>query len=217
MIKHFIYFITLDKFFKLISNRYSKGTFYFINTALGIFSGILCFYSLKFISANNSEIGVPLLLGSLGIIFFAELLNISSKNSFISIYTLNKIDVYPISKPEHIKNLFLSNFFNFRSIYFIVLFSLVIYFSINFNVLYFFQVLIIFTLFYFFATLLFTLGDYGFAFLVKLFDKKANYFVIGFFMILMFSTSFINKTDIDLEMDKIIINLTHILNFILNK
>lgn len=213
IIKDFLY---LDRFYNLISNRYSKRIMWFLNSVFGFLTSILCLYSFQLVTKNQTEMSSILFLSSISVVIFSELINISYKNSYKSIFTLDRIDIYPISKFEHLKNLFISNYFNSRLIYFIVLLFLVIYYSINFSALYLIQVSIIFMLFYFFATLIFTLADYGYALLVKLFGKKANFFLMGFILIPMLSKSIINKLDIDLEMEEILIKLSHLINFILN-
>ncbi len=210
-------FLNLDAFYNLISIRYSKRIMWFLNSVFGLFTGLLSFYSLKFIVGNKNKMGAILFLSSLMMIFLAELININFKNSFNSIYTLNKIDIYPISKLEHIKNLFFSDFFHSRSIYYLIPFSLIIFFSVNFNFLFVMQsvLIFIFIFIYFIATAIFTLTDYGYASLIKLFGEKAKYSVLVFFLILSAAMSLLDKFNINI--DDILIEVTHIINFLLNK
>jgi len=208
-------FLNLDTFYNLISIRYSKRIMWFLNSVFGLFAGLLSFYSLKFIVGNKNKMGAMLFLASLMLISLAELININFKNSFNSIYTLNKIDIYPISKLEHIKNLFFSDFFNFRLIYYIIPFLLILFFSVNFNFLFVLQSVLIFIITYIIATTIFTLTDYGYASLIKLFGEKAKYSVLIFFLLLSGSMSLLDKFNINI--DDILIKVSHIINFLLNK
>lgn len=215
MKKHFRYFIKLDKFFKLISRRYSKGIFYLLNTAFGFFSGILCYYSLINISTNKSEIGVILFLVSLLLIFVAELLNISFKNAFISIYTLNNIDLYPTSKPEHIKNLFLSDFFNSRSIYYLTFFLIILFFSENTAIYFVLKSVVIFISLYFISTAIFTLVDYGYAILIKYFGEKAKISLLLLILLLSASLNIMDNSSINI--DDYFTTPIHVIKFLINK
>ena len=215
MKKLFISFIKLDKFYKMIAIRYSKGIFYLINLTFGIFAGVLYYYSLKFILTNHDENGVSLLLGSLGIIFFAELLNISSKNSFISIYTLDRIDIYPISKLKHLKNLFLSDLFHSRATYHSIFLFVIFFFFINITIYTVLQTILIFISLYFISTAIFTLIDYGYACLVKYFGKKAAYSVLVLYLLIFSSISILDKLNINI--DKFSTFPTHLVKYLLNR
>lgn len=213
--QHFKYFIYLDKFFILISRRYSKGIFYLLNAAFGIFTGILCYYSLKNISENKSEIGVILFLVSIFLILIAELININSKNSFISIYTLNKLDIYPISQLEHIKNLFLSDLFNSRSIYYLSVFLMIMFFSANITAYFVLKSVLIFVLIYLISTAVFTLIDYGYAYLIKYFGEKAKYSFMLVFLLILATLNILDKLSINI--DDYFNKPTNLINFLLNK
>jgi len=216
MLKKIItYSLELNKYFNLISIRYSKKIMLLLNSVLAFFSGLLCYYSLKFIVENKNKTGAMLFLVSLMLVSFAELININFKNSFNSIYTLNKIDIYPVSKLEHLKNLFFSDFFNFRLIYYIVLFSLILFFSVNFNFLFVLQSVLIFIFTYIIVTAIFTLTDYGYASLIKLYGEKAKYSMLIFFLLLSGSMSLLDKFNINI--DDILTKVSNVINFLLNK
>jgi hypothetical protein len=215
MKKQFKYFIILDKFYYLIAKRYSKGIFHLINITLGIFSGILFYYSLKYFSVNNGKIGLPLVLGSLGLIFFAELININFKNSFTSIFTLRIIDIYPLSKMQQIKNLYFSNLIHSRLIYYLPLFVLIFFFSVNINTYFILKSVMIFILIYLISTAVFTFIDYGYACLIKNFGEKAKYSFMIFFIIILAATSILAKLNINID-DYSSIPI-QIIKFLLNK
>ncbi len=215
MVSFLDYCYKLDKFYRLISNRYTKYILYFFNSLFGFFIGLLSFVSFNHILSGNND-GVMFFIAAIVMMFMVEFLQIIFKNSYNSIFTIDKINIYPLSKFHHLRNLLISNFFSSRLIYFIVLFVTILYFSINHNIIHLLITALTFTIFYSIVSILFTVLDYGYAFLVKLFGKKTNYIVIGFYMgvILIFRLIFNHIKGIDFENFKI--TLIHILKSILN-
>lgn len=191
--------LELNKYFNLISKRYSRWSFNLVNIAFSIFIGLSFFFSMKNLLVNKAEAGLIFFIASIVLSFIAELINLMAKNSFISNYTLDRIDIYAISKYEHFFNLFISNIIYIRWLYYFIFFVLLFLLTENYKIVNFIKISILFVFIYLSATIIFTLIDYAYASLIKYVGNKARYSFLFFFLFITWGMKLIDKYEVNIK------------------
>ena len=217
MITNTKYYLTINKYYRLIEKRYSKLIFLVIDLSFAFFTGILTYYSLKFFEQNRTEIAAGCFLGLIGMVLITEILQINIRNSFQSTLTLQKIDIYPLSKLEQLKIRFISSLFSFRILYYLLPLILLLVFQTKLFNLFTVLLLLIFSLIYLSSTIIFTLFDFGFAKLIQRFGKKANMVIPFIYLVFIVIYNLASVLNVKINFDMIINKTISVIYFLLNK